>query len=107
MSSTIIQRKIPSEVYDDWVKSVEALRVVKENARCQRWNSLPAWAHNSSVSEVTQKVEALVRETSLHFTLSIIASVEGLFNHQLRFYVSKKPRDPRAKVLGKKFKRLI
>ncbi len=102
-----IKQKKPSDVYDDWQRTVEALKQVPQNALLDIKGRLPAWAQNLSFQELNQLTDNIVRETDLHYALGLIASIEGVFNDQIKSFVSRKSKDKFAKRLRQKFKKQI
>ena len=98
-----IKQKEPSEVYDDWQKTIETLRMVPQNAASGSVGSLPSWTLNLSINQINEITNAIVREADLHYTLGLISSIEGLFNYQIKLFVSRKRKDKLAKALRQKF----
>lgn len=107
MAGSSVTQKMPSDVYDDWQKTVEALRMVPHNAVSGSVHSLPGWTLNLSINQINEITDSVIRETDLHYTLGLISSIEGLFNYQIKLFVSRKRKDKLAKVLRQKFKRKV
>ena len=107
IAGSIIQ-KMPSAVYDDWQKTVEVLKLVPDNAASGfSVKSLPDWTLNKTISEIKEITDTVVIEADLHYTLGLISSIEGLFNYQIKLFVSRKRKDKLAKVLRQKFKKIV
>ncbi len=70
-------------------------------------SNLPDWTLNLSVSEINEITDAIVKEADLHYTLGLISSIEGLFNYQIKLFVTRKRKDKLAKAFRKKFKKLV
>ena len=102
-----IKQKNPSNVYDDWQKTVETLRMVPQNAASGPSIILPSWTDNLSIKQINDIIDVIVTEADLHYTLGLISSIEGLFNYLIKLFVSRKSKDKLAKALRRKFKKLV
>lgn len=100
----MLRQKTPPDVYDDWKYTVDASRFLLHQARNLNFDCLPSWTKNLSIKEVVDILKNLIQEINHQFSLNMIASIEGLFIHQLKFYEKKKIKDRQAKRLRKKFK---
>ena len=99
--------RAPSQVHDDWIKAIDSIRVVERNVQKNRVESLPSWTMNLTFVEVVDILNELVREVDLHFTLALIASIEGQFNRQLAIIVSKSSKGEPGRSLRRRFRRPI
>ncbi len=100
-------QKHPSEVYDDWQKVEEAILILSDNAVNSRSDCMPNWAINLSLPEIRAQVDEIYQETQLHYTFALIATIEGIFNSQIKLYVDRRSKINTAKSLRKAFKSRI
>jgi hypothetical protein len=107
MTQIEIKQKNPSEVYDDWQKTIETLKIVPLNVATNTSGKLPSWTLNLNSTQISEITDDIVKENNLHYTLGLISSIEGLFNHQVKSFVSRKRKNKLAKSVRKKFKKLI
>ena len=104
MTAIQLSQKTPMEVYDDWQKAIESIRVVIENAQKGVVEALPSWTLNLSLNEIQQLTENIASETDWHFSLALMASIEGLFHSQLKILLKRKRKDRVAKSLRQVFR---
>ncbi len=101
------KQKLPSQIYDDWQITIESINNMLYNLKNSKFSIIPAWAENLSLDELEIKINDLISENNLLYTLNLIASIEGLFNHQLKYFEKNKSKSPQLKFLRNKFKSKI
>lgn len=100
-----IKQKTPSEIYDNWKNTESSITIILNNAKNNHIQNIPNWALYKTFDEISEIIENLLCENKYQYTLNLIASIEGLFNHQLKYYIKNKSKKNYAKALIKKFKK--
>lgn len=100
MTDSALTQKKPSEIYDDWERTVESLNVIYKYASFGKMDILPNWAMHLCATEIESISRALLSETNVQYAFFMLAAIEGLFQRHIRQCVN---RDIKSK-LGKKFR---